>query len=49
MADIHGICREEFLGAREALGKNLDASADLGAAAVFIDGEPTVYRYIALA
>src|SRR5262245_6134073 len=43
MANIQGICREEFLGVREAFAKNLDSGADIGAsAAVFIDGEPVV-------
>lgn len=43
MANIQGICRDEFLGVREVFEKNLDSGADIGAsAAVFIDGEPVV-------
>src|SRR5215831_14195491 len=43
MADIHGICSEEFSGVREVFGRNLDTGADIGAsAAVFIDSEPVV-------
>jgi CubicO group peptidase (beta-lactamase class C family) len=43
MADIYGICSEDFNGVREALAKNLDSGADIGAsAAVFIEGEPVV-------
>src|SRR5262245_22484757 len=43
MANIQGTCREEFIGVREALAKNLDTGEDIGAsAAVFIDGKPVV-------
>jgi hypothetical protein len=43
MADIYGICSEDFNGVREALARNLDSGADIGAsAAVFIEGEPVV-------
>lgn len=43
MAEIKGICKEQFIRVREALEKNLDSGADIGAsAAVFIDGEPVV-------
>jgi hypothetical protein len=33
MADIQGICIEEFVGVREALARNLDSGADIGASA----------------
>jgi len=43
MAEIHGTYREEFIQVKEALEKNLDSGADIGAsAAVFVDGEPVV-------
>jgi hypothetical protein len=43
MAEIHGTSTEQFIGVREALARNLDSGADIGAsAAVFIDGEPVV-------
>lgn len=43
MANVQGDCRDDFTGVREALEKNLDSGADIGAsAAVFLDGEPVV-------
>jgi CubicO group peptidase (beta-lactamase class C family) len=43
MANVQGICPEEFLAVREAFEKNLDSGADIGAsAAIFLDGEPVV-------
>src|SRR5262245_6097077 len=43
MANLQGFCKDEFFAVREALEKNLDSGADIGAsAAVFIDGEPVV-------
>jgi CubicO group peptidase (beta-lactamase class C family) len=43
MAEIQGTFSEEFVGVRDALARNLDSGADVGAsAAVFIDGEPAV-------
>jgi CubicO group peptidase (beta-lactamase class C family) len=43
MAEIHGTCGEKFLAVRDAVGRNLDDGADVGASvAVFIDGRPVV-------
>jgi len=43
MAEIHGVCAEEFRKVQETLSASLDSGGDIGAsAAVFVDGEPVV-------
>src|SRR5262245_66053635 len=43
MAEIHGVCAEEFRKVQETLNASLESGGDIGAsAAVFIDGEPVV-------
>jgi hypothetical protein len=40
MANVKGVCRDEFLAVREAFERNLDNGNDIGAsAAVLVDGE----------
>lgn len=43
MANVQGICKDDFIGVREVFENSLDSGDDIGAsAAVFIDGEPVV-------
>jgi CubicO group peptidase (beta-lactamase class C family) len=43
MANVQGVCKDEFLAVREAFEKNLDNGSDIGAsAAVLVDGEVVV-------
>jgi hypothetical protein len=50
MADIHGVCGQQFEAVRDALERNLDSGEELGASLVLdIDGDIVVDMWAASA